>query len=629
MPVMTAIIPARIDFESGTPRSPAFDDIYHSADGGLPQARTVFLEGNGLPQRWAGKPVFQILETGFGIGLNFLATWLAWLQQGDVERCGRLHFVSVEKHPPLRKDLVRALSPYGDVREQAAQLVAAWPPLVAGLHRLEFEAGRIVLTLALGHAAACLPQLTLAADAVYLDGFAPARNPDMWDAALLRHVARLCAPDATLATWCVAGAVRRALEHEGFSVSRQPGFGHKRERLVAHFDRIPRNAFPRRNASGRNPVLAHALNGPSSPGHALIVGAGIAGCLMAESLARRGWTIDLIDRHPAPAQEASGNPAGILRPVLSKDDNLASRLGRAAFLHSLRTLDRLQAATGLVEQRRCGVLHLAQDETQAALQEAIVNAQRYPDDYVRMLDASEASRLAAGSPAHGGWLFPGGGWVNPPSVCRAALAAGASRVRTHWNTTVDRLAFDGSWRALAADGTPLAEAPLAILAAGAHAHEFRHTAHLPLQCIRGQISLLNPDPFPEGTPVICGDGYVISGLAEGLCVGATYDTDDDPMPRDSSTQENLARLERLVREVVRTHSGRVGFRSVARDRMPLAGPLPGQEGLHALMGMASRGLVWSSLCAELVACWVAGEPLPLEWDIVQAIAPARFGAASR
>src|SRR5947207_6511333 len=223
------LIPARLEFAAdGTPWSEEFGDVYHSAAGGPAQARHVFLAGNELPQRWAQRERFVILETGFGFGLNFLATWQAW--QRDPSRCRRLHYVSIEKHPFTAGDLRTLHQRYPELKDEAAALHAQWPLLVSGAHRLEF--GNVVLTLFFGDIS-MLRDLRLAADAVYLDGFAPARNPQMWTHQAMRAVSRLAAQDATVATWSVAGAVREALEATGFAVEKRAGFGGKREMLTA------------------------------------------------------------------------------------------------------------------------------------------------------------------------------------------------------------------------------------------------------------------------------------------------------------------------------------------------------------------------------------------------------------
>jgi len=651
---MTALTPARLLFDHGVPRSVDFDDVYHSADGAVAQAETVFLGGNGLPERWQDGGSFQILETGFGLGLNFLVTWHHWQNLGvnlgvrpplgsdpalNPALNPVLHFVSFEKHPLTHNDLAQALAPFIQLAPLAQQLLAVWPPLVSGYHRLEFDQGQVVLTLILGDIQKTLPQLRMAADAIYLDGFSPDKNPHMWNAPLFHNLARQCLPTTTLATWTVAGHVRRALEAEGFTVSREAGFGQKRERLVALFNKIPAAAFTHMATPARNAVVAHHVNPTRNTRHALVVGAGLAGCLTAEALSRRGWRVDLLDAHSGPAQEASGNPAGILRPMLSQDDNRASRLSRAAFLHAARLLQRLNR-TGILQYKLCGVLHLAEDAEQETLQRAAIDHQGVAPLYAQFLERSEASACAGIKTEHGGWYFPQAGWVNPISLCQAALRAAEDRVQSHWNSPIAGLHREGGhWHATNSESAVLAKAPVVILATGSHV--LPQAAHLPLESIRGQITQLGSDPFAPGTPVLCLSGYVISGLPSGICIGATYDNDTNPMPTLSSEQENLARLKRLLPDLAdlgsdpksgsepkSTKSGpkgaRVGFRAVSQDRMPIVGGLPTHEGLYTLMGLGSRGLVLGGLCAELIAAQLNGEPLPLEIELVEALSSQRF-----
>ncbi|MCD6043012.1 MAG: FAD-dependent cmnm(5)s(2)U34 oxidoreductase, partial [Burkholderiales bacterium] len=208
-----ALVPARLAFQEGTPYSAAFGDVYHSAGGGPEQARHVFLAGNALPSRWAGRERFVVLETGFGFGLNFLATWQAWRR--DPARCGRLHYVAIEKHPFSLQDLRTLHARYPEFTNEAAELRSHWPMLVPGGHRLGFE--NVVLTLFFADVKVAR-DLRVQADAFYLDGFAPAKNPDMWSPQLLRSLSRLAAPGATAATWSVAAPVRAALEATGFAV---------------------------------------------------------------------------------------------------------------------------------------------------------------------------------------------------------------------------------------------------------------------------------------------------------------------------------------------------------------------------------------------------------------------------
>ncbi|WP_166651894.1 tRNA (5-methylaminomethyl-2-thiouridine)(34)-methyltransferase MnmD [Roseateles toxinivorans] len=234
--------------DGGSPRSPRFDDLYRSRYGGLAQARAVYLAGCGLPGRWQGRRDFTVLETGFGLGLNFLCTWAAW--EGDAQRCEQLNFVSVEAYPVAAADLLRSVQSLaamdGDqapllarVQVLAAELAAAWSEWSPGLHEIRFADGRVQLILAVGQVLPMLARLSSCqADAVYLDGFTPALNPDMWSTDTLTAMARLCQPGATVASYSVALAVRETLQSLGFTVKKRPGLPPKRHRLEATFERL-------------------------------------------------------------------------------------------------------------------------------------------------------------------------------------------------------------------------------------------------------------------------------------------------------------------------------------------------------------------------------------------------------
>jgi tRNA U34 5-methylaminomethyl-2-thiouridine-forming methyltransferase MnmC len=234
------LIPATLAFRpNGSPYSPQYGDIYHSIVGSLAQSQHVFLQGNGLPGRWQGCQTFTVLETGFGMGINFLTTWAAW--RTDPARGERLHFVSIEKHPFPAEDLRRAYAATVDdesVLALADTLAAAWPALEPGTHQLGFDDGSVMLTLIFGDAVEALPALRLRADAFYLDGFAPAKNPELWTPAIFNSLAGLAGDDATFSTYTSAGDVKRALLQAGFEYRKVAGFGWKRAMLVGRF--VPR-----------------------------------------------------------------------------------------------------------------------------------------------------------------------------------------------------------------------------------------------------------------------------------------------------------------------------------------------------------------------------------------------------
>jgi tRNA 5-methylaminomethyl-2-thiouridine biosynthesis bifunctional protein len=610
-PMPEVLNPARLAYaDDGTPFSPEYGDLYHSAQGGIAQAHHVFLRGNGLPERWAGAPRFTILETGFGLGLSFLATWRAW--QEDPRRCARLHFLSVEKHPFGAQDLAVLHAPLAELAPFASELRDAWPMLVPGMHRLEFEQGRIVLTLAFGDAARLLPQLRLAADAVFLDGFAPAKNPDMWSPELMKAVARLCAPGATAATWSVAAPVREALRGAGFAAEKRRGFARKSEMLVARF--VPPRSLRR---------------SPPSPAErtAAVVGAGIAGAAACERLAARGWEVTLVERHHAPAQEASGNHAGAFHPIVTVDDSHTARLSRAAFSWLLEHWRQLDAIGASPEWARCGLLQLARDAREDAAQRAALAALALPPEYAQVLDAAQASACAGVPLEAGGLWFPEGGWIRPASFARALIER--SGARTLYGREAAALERAGPrWVLRDRSGDTIVEAGAVVLANARDALRLAPAPHVRLRTVRGQLSHV---PAIRGLKaVVLRGGMALPGI-DGLSVtGASFDLDDeDRALRADSHAGNLERLERLVPGAARgldpaRLDGRVGFRTVAPDRLPLIGALDDAQGLYGAIAYGSRGLLWAGMGAELLASLMEGEPLPLEAPLAGALDPGRF-----
>ncbi len=579
------LVPARLAFQEGTPYSEAFGDVYHSASGGLAQAQHVFLAGNRLPERWAGRERFVILETGFGLGLNFLATWQAWRR--DPARCGRLHFVSVEKHPFSLQDLRALHGRYPQLSEEAAQLHSCWPTLIPGGHRAELDGGNVVLTLFFGDIKV-VRDLRLAADAIYLDGFAPAKNPDMWSHQTLRAVSRLAAPGATAATWSVAASVRAALEETGFEVRKLPGFGFKKEMLSCFYVK-----------------KEIALEKPKER-KATVVGAGLAGAALCERLCARGWEITLVEQHGAPAQEASGNHAGAFHPIVTPDDSVFARLTRAGFLFSLQRFSALEN----LRWDACGALQLARNDKEAASQQASIAALGLPAGYAQLVTRGEASRHAGVPVAAGGLWFPQAGWIQPQSLAQALLDACGSRLNRVFH------------KKFSVEEKDVFEKPL-ILATADDA--LCRIAHARLRRVRGQLTYV-PESAIEAPHVVVLRGGMVLPAVDGVCVvGASFDIDDhDPAPRASSHEGNMERLRQILSVEIdgRDMQGRVAFRTVAADRLPIAGRI--RENVYGALALGSRGLIWSSLAAELIASELEGEPLPLEAPLAAAVSPARF-----
>ena len=615
--------PARLDFTpDGTPFSAACGDAGHPARGGPAQSRHVFIAGNDMPARWRGRDRFVILETGFGFGLDFLATWQAW--RDDPQACRRLHFVSLEPHPFTADDLARAHAAWPELTDLAGELRGAWPPLIPGIHRLHLAGGRLTLTLVLGDVVNGLRGLDAAVDAFFVDGFPAAIDQESSASEFCRALARLAAPGATLAARSVAGHLGEALADVEFDLAERPGFAGHGRFLSGRF----RSRRPSRHV-------------PPADRRALVIGAGIAGSTTAHRLATAGWQVTVLDAHAAPGEGASGNLAGVLRPLPSADDNRLSRLTRAGYLATRALLQTLPDA----RWSPCGVLHLGREPGHEAQQRKAVAALGWPETVLRYVTAAEAGALLGRPLSTGGWLFPGGGWVQPASLCRAALAS-SERIALRMNTPIAGLqrAGDG-WQALAADGTVVAEAPVAIIAGGAAATRFGQLCWLPQRAARGQVSHLPPASALSLPMVVCKYGYAAPVVDGWQLIGATLQAgDDDAGMRLADHRDNLARLEMMLPGSTAaidpaTLGGRVGFRPMSPDRLPIVGPvpdiaavattsrlhsLPRLPGLWCVQGFGARGIVWSELMADLLVSRLEGNPLPLENDLAAAVDPGRF-----
>jgi tRNA 5-methylaminomethyl-2-thiouridine biosynthesis bifunctional protein len=404
-------------------------------------------------------------------------------------------------------------------------------------------------------------------------------------------------------------------------VEKAPGFGGKREML--------RGAL-HPEARARQPSSPPALR------QAVIIGAGAAGTAVCERLCARGWEIDIIDSADGPGRGASGNHAGVLRPQPSFDDNRMSRITRAGALYGWRRIGEILASGMKLRAAACGVFHLARDAEQEMKMRAVVERLALPEELLRQADAIEASESIGWRVPRGGWHFPGCGWVQPPSLCTANLAAFQERVRAHWSCPVAAIERRGEcWHALAADGSTIARAPVMILAAGVGVNRFSQAENVPVFSARGQVSVLPAATGNAPRVVVCQGGYVTPEVDGLRCAGASFDVGDpDPAARLIDQRANLAKLESILPGYTEGLNAdmlgaRVGFRPVSPDRLPLVGAMPidsqsSHPGLYILSGFGARGLAWATLTGEILASRIEDEPLPLERELVDAMSPGRF-----
>ncbi|ATJ84109.1 tRNA 5-methylaminomethyl-2-thiouridine biosynthesis bifunctional protein [Halomonas beimenensis] len=657
LPPLAGLELARLDWrqdDSGesAPHSAAFDDVYFSRHDGRAETEHVFLAANRLPERfgaWREARPFVVGETGFGTGLNMLCAWACFDAHAPPD--ARLHLVSTEKYPLAREDLARALATWPDLGGRAAALLAQWPEPVAGVHRLWLD-DRVTLDLHFGDTVERLRLLDGRVDAWFLDGFAPAKNPEMWRPELFTAMAERSRPGATFATFTCAGVVKRSLRAAGFVWRKVPGFGRKREMLAGEIPAPPLDG--RRTAT---PWFTPPA--PAAAERVAVIGAGIAGTATAAALARRGVTVTLIDRE-GPGAGASGNPQGALYVKLAAETNLQSRTYLAGLLHSRRWLEALDPARRLWSP--CGVLQLATTEREARRQARFLAHHPLPARVVRAVSAAEASRLAEMAIEHGGLDYPLAGWVRPDALCeRLAATPGVTLVRAE---VTELIPGEAGW-CLDLDapaGRRRLEVDQVVIAAATGSDRFPQAAALPLQAVRGQVSRLRlPEDAPAPSRVVCAGGYVMPPLDGILTFGATFaprETDEAVLEADHAA--NLAELARTLPSYAEALAGagidlaperlegRAAVRAASPDKSPYAGPVPDAEawrtdyaplakdatrvpdlpgrhcsGLWINAAHGSRGLASAPLCAEVLASRICDEPLPLEVPLVDHLHPGR------
>ena len=587
--------PRLIWTDDGSPRSGRFGDVYFSQQDGLAETRAVFLAGCDLPEAWRGRTRFCVAELGFGTGLNIAALLDLWRREGPAD--GRLSLFSVEGFPLSREEAGRALGAWPELAEATQALFDAWPDATPGFHRLDLPAFNATLDLAVGDVGWALSQWTGQADAWFLDGFAPSTNPGMWSDAVMDGIAACSAPGARVATFTVAGAVRRGLAERGFAVEKRPGHGRKRERLEAR--------------------LPDAPAGPERSPSVAVVGAGIAGAALARAFAALGVRATVVEAAHAGAG-GSGFPASLVTPRVDAGDGAiaalhAQALTRAAGLYA--------AIPGAVIQT--GVLQLEQTPRDAGRFAKVALQPVWAEGAMAVLDAATCA-AQLGEPVDSGGLWMRDAVAIRPGAVLDAWLEGATRITAR----VARVEPAGhGWRLLDETGALILEAEIVVFAAGWGTAGL--VPDLPLAPVRGQANWVDG---VEAGPVAWG-GYA-APTGSGLLFGATHDRGETSGgPSEEVGARNLAtvaaRLPQLAARIAAAGpaQARTAVRATTPDRLPLAGALPEGAGLFVLGGLGSRGFCVAPLLAEHVAALALGAPSPLPADLAARVDPLRNAIA--
>lgn len=512
----------------------------------------------------------------------------------------------------------------------------AWPVRCQGLHPVPgVNEGAGSLTWALGDPGGQLARLPSPADLLFADPATLARwFPDPRQAATT--IARALAPGGTL----VLAGGREAPSDTGLRAWIERGFV-----PVGSRDGTPPSDLGVYQRRGREPARSPCDTVRRPPGQALVIGAGLAGAASAAALAARDWSVVVLDARPNAVGFAPGGaqPALADHLHLSVDDNPTARLSRHALWRAAAWRDAGPAPVGR--------LQLAADPAAMARQQSDLAALGFDPALVSWADAAEASARAGLTLPRGGLWMPGCGTADPARLCRRWLDA-PGRIRSCWSSRVESLeGHDDRWIARGADGAALAEGDVVILANAGDALRLAGNRHPVLQRRRGQSTRVEGGPLGALRTVL-GAGMYACPLGEGsVLIGPGLNGPDTLEPDLASERHNLQRVAEVLPGLSpaalagQTRGAHVGWRYAAPDRLPCIGPMPDDRGiawrledfhrndrlalprlpgLYGHFALGARGLLWSTLGAEVLAWMIAGGPAPLEADLLRAIDPARF-----
>ena len=666
-------------FVDGAPYSSVQRRTLHRRDGAFDDAHQLFIDGSRLRERWRSQQAYTVLELGFGLGVNFIASLLAWRQ--DPQRCARFEYIAVEQHPLQRAELRRGLAALtqgsgGDIDLRHDPLAAAvaelcdqWPGLSQGIHRMQFARGAVTLLLVIDDAARCLSNLRLAADSFFLNDLRTGQQPSPWSPAMFKGLAKLARRDASLVSSDSSAPLADGLRANGFELS---GCELTISRLPVAIEHTSPTAPIHAIYRPRWHTFAEPLPRPNwLERQAIVIGAGMAGCALTRSLSQRGWQVDLFDGAARIASAASSQPMCAEHPHVSADDNLLARLTRAASGLSRGADSRWPPFEDAC--RHTGKLLLATTAQDAEQQRQTIRRAALPDDYVQVLDRSQALQQARwpwlhNSPKLAGAIwFPGARSARPLDLCRywlgrhsaitsvtnsaTHLASHANRgVNLHLGQQIARLTqTDHGWQVYDDQHRLLGSAAVVILANADAARRLAPLASMAIRVVAGQTSVYHSSiGVPQAS--LGGSSYLCPIDDQHFLVGATFEPPEQFQPNAAGDNVNLAGLAETVGMPVpmehltlASHHG--GSRCATRDRLPAIGAWPDEAralqqrsellhngrlstpqlpGLYTSFAHGARGLLWSVLAAEIVVAQIEGDAMPLSGELLAAIDPSRY-----
>jgi len=479
-------------------------------------------------------------------------------------------------------------------------LLAQYPPPLSGVHRLIFAAERLSLDIWLGDAAECLPKIysERPVQAWFLDGFAPACNPELWQAQVIDQIVRLSAVGTTFASFSVAQVVRQGLAAHGISVTRPKGFKYRREMLKAHWPQ-PETAIPK-----------ISTNSTQQPLPVAVIGAGIAGLSCAYALARRGYAVQIFDQSK-PLAGASGNPRALLMPKLTPLSHVSEHLHTLGWLSTLRWWSVWQQDHCVLEPTGGLSLNTAKHQIDF---DKLAN---YPTEIAQAYSAAESSQSSDTALTTNALWIEHAALLNPAALADIVLAHPLISLHTAQVTQLQSM--DDGWRLNTANDALNTTFQQVIVCTALASQQL--CPSLPrLNPIRGQLSWCAAPAGSPAVPLSYG-GYCAQFGQDGqpqLLFGASFIRQDDQTDlRADDHQHNAALLADVLPDLAAalpdsaTWQGRASIRAQMRDYLPLVGAVPDQDGVWALAGLGSKGFAFAPLCAELLAAQMFGEVWPV------------------
>ena len=656
---MFTIQHAKIHFnQENTPVSDKFDDVYFSNQDGLAETHYVFLEGNQLWEHWVNyqEAHFVIAETGFGTGLNFFAVttlFREFRQKHPDSPLKRLYFTSFEKYPLPLDALQQAHLAYPKFSHLAQHLQQYWLNPIQGCYRFHFD--ETSLDLWFGDVAENLPQLgdymNSKIDAWFLDGFAPSKNPDMWNEQLYQQMFRFTKPQGTFATFTAASAVRKGLENAGFNIKKRKGFGKKRECLSGQKTQEKPTAL--------SAPWFHSQPANLNKQDIAIIGGGIASLCTAISLVKRGAKITIYCEAEQTALNASGNKQGAFYPQLSDDNERNIRFYIHAFAYGHQFLQWAIQQQIEFEHEFCGVALCAYNEKAESKLNKIAKL-NLPSDLYQSLNQTELSEKVGLPLPFGGGFIPQGAWLAPRQLVQhtfAFLEKQGIQIKTLQKVTALSQTENG-WQITTAENKTFCH-EVVVLANGHKLTEFEQTQKLPLYPVRGQVSQIpTSEKLLKLKTVLCYDGYLtpVDQAKTSHCIGASHVRDNATREFSlTEQQENQQKIQQNIPEEwtkevdTSGNLARIGVRCSVRDLTPMMGAVPhfsaqqtqyqnlfnlrrrkqpieqaeNYPNLYLIGALGSRGLTSAPFLGETLASLIYGEPLPMSEDLIHNLMPNR------